>query len=196
MRTKADMGAMTKPSRARTVAGALALLLACTLSIGLLAGGTASAQSYPNVATLTADKPTVDPCDTVILTGTGYLPNSQVTITVNGTFAGTTMTDAQGNFTFPYPVPCNAAAGQLLFTASDGTTTLSTTVSVSAKATSQGGNSSNGSGSTGAATSSGSSLPTTGSNTDTYVRIAVLLIALGGLVLLATRRRDRHSVDA
>ena len=38
-----------------------------------LAAGTASAQTYPSVPTLTADQPTVDPCETVILTGTGYL---------------------------------------------------------------------------------------------------------------------------
>jgi len=180
----------------RSVVRLAALLVACALVMGLYATGTASAQTYPSVPTLTVDQPIVDPCTTVILTGTGYLPNAPVTITVNGQVVGTVTTDGSGNFTFPYPVPCSAAAGQLQFTAADRINSLNTTVTVRARSISSVSNGANSATQSASAASTGSgsgSLPVSGSNTDNFVRIAVLLIALGGILLLALRRRDRST---
>jgi hypothetical protein len=181
----------------RSIVRLLGLLFVSALALGTAGAGVASAQTYPAVATLTVDQPVVDPCTTVTLTGNGYLPDATVTVSVNGQVVGTVMTDDDGHFTFPYPVPCNATAGQLLFTAADPANSLTTTVTVrgQAKTTGGDGSSSNGSGNvSNVGTGATGSLPVSGSNTDTYVRIAVLLIAGGGLVLLASRRRERTTV--
>lgn len=165
-------------SASRTVR-AFAAALVAVVALLVPAAVASAAGTYPDTPTLTIDKTVTAPCETVILTGTGFLPNHLVTITVNGKVVGTTTTDANGNFTFPYPVPCDAVAGQLVFHANDGTNDLEVDATVIVASTS---------------TTTTGSLPRTGSS-DTTLRLAqlsVLLIAAGGILVLATRRRTRR----
>lgn len=169
------------PRRAAIAAMLVATCLLCSTGVSF-------AQTYPSVPTLTVDKSTLTPCEQANLSGTGFLPNSTVTISADGVVIGTVVTDASGNFTFPYMVSCTAVSGQITFSATDGVNTLSASVTVVSSSSSNGSNAS----SSGNAGASSGSLTTTGSNVEPLVRVAVLLIAAGGLLLLGLRRRDRQ----
>lgn len=172
------------------VLGRVVLLLVVATAGIIGAAAPSHAQTYPSVPTLTVDKATVTPCEKANLTGTGFLPNTTVTISADGTVIGTVMTDSSGNFTFPYMVSCTAVSGQITFTATDGVNTLSATVTVSSSATS-GGSGTTGAGTSGtSAGSTSGTLTTTGAYVEPLIRAAVLLIAAGGLLLLALRRRE------
>ncbi|MGZ4730281.1 MAG: hypothetical protein ACXWB2_21410 [Acidimicrobiales bacterium] len=172
----------------RSLRVAAALLIAL-LAVALPATA-ASAQSYPDTPTLTVDRPVVPPCTTVVLTGTGFLPDTLVTITVDGKVIGTVMTDDQGNYTFTYTVPCSEVDGAVLtFTGNDGTNILSVSVTIEAAAVSTT--------STTASTSSTGTLPRTGASDTTMllIRVSVVLVAVGAILVLATNRRKRDHAD-
>jgi hypothetical protein len=160
-----------------------AVLLIAFLALALPATA-AVAQSYPSTPTLTVNKPVVAPCGTVVLTGTGFLPDSLVTITVDGTVIGTVMSDGNGDYTFNYTVPCSAVDGEVLtFTGNDGTNILSVTVTVEISAVT---------------TTTAGSLPKTGVSDTTMllVRVSVVLVAVGGILVLATARRRRSHTSS
>ena len=161
-----------------TAAFALALIALLVPSTAAFAQAQTT-PTNPAVATLTVNKTTTEPCKQIVIQGRDFLPNHEVIITANGVVIGTVMSNASGNFTFPYKVPCSAVAGTIEFKASDGTNVLTVDVEVlSATATQD---------PTG-------TLPQTGSNTtETLIRIGVLLIAAGGMVIIATRRRSSRS---
>jgi len=155
----------------------LAITLVAVVACLIPASVAGAAGLYPDTPTLVIDQPVVPPCTTLMLTGTGFLPNTLVTITANGKVVGTVTTDANGGFTFPYPVPCDAVAGQIVFHATDGTNDLEVDAQVVVQTS----------------TTTGT-LPKTGSS-DTTLRLvqgSVLLITMGGLLVLATRRRTRR----
>ncbi len=173
------------PMRANRSLRIAAALLIALLALGLPAAA-ATAQTYPSTPTLTVDQPVVPPCTTIVLTGTGFLPDTLVTITVDGTVIGTVMTDDQGNYTFTYTVSCSAVDGAVLtFTANDGTNILSVSVTIEAAAVT---------------TTTAGSLPKTGASDTTMllVRVSVVLVAVGGILVLAAgrRRRDHADLDA
>jgi LPXTG-motif cell wall-anchored protein len=158
----------------------LVAVLALAL-FAVLAPSTAAFAQYSNVPTLTINTPTTTPCSQVVIKGTGFLPNHEVTITADGVVVGTVMSDANGDFTFTYTVPCNAVDGEIEFKANDGTNVLTVKVNVVVSGTS-------------ATPAPTGTLPKTGSsNTQNLLRIGVLLIAVGGMVVIATRRRSSRS---
>jgi len=164
----------------RSLRAAAALLIAI-LALALPAG-VAFAQSYPSTPTLTVDQPVVPPCTKIVLTGTGFLPNTVVTITVDGTVVGTVTTDDQGSYTFPYTVSCSEVDGAVLtFTGNDGTNILSVSVRIEAAAATP--------------TTAAGNLPKTGASDTTMllVRVSVVLVAVGGILVLATSRRRAHA---
>ncbi len=170
--------------RANRPLRAAAALLIAVLALALPAGA-AFAQSYPSTPTLTVDQPVVPPCTTVVLTGTGFLPNTVVTISVDGKVIGTVTTDDQGNYTFPYTISCSEVDGAVLtFTGNDGTTILSVSVRIEAAAVTT--------------TTATGSLPKTGASDTTMllIRVSVVLVAIGGILVLATSRRRRSDVPS
>jgi len=163
----------------RSVRVALATLVA--LMALVVPATAATAQSYPSTPTLTVDQTVVPPCTTVTLTGTGFLPDTVVTITVGGTVVGTVTTDDQGNYTFTYTVSCSEVDGAVLtFTASDGTNVLSVAVTIEAAAVTS--------------TTAAGTLPRTGASDTTMllIRVSIVLVAVGGILVLATSRRKRN----
>ena len=168
--------------RANRPLRATAALLIALLAVALPATA-AVAQSYPSTPTLTVDQPVVAPCTTIVLTGTGFLPDTLVTITVDGKVIGTVMTDGQGNYTFTYTVSCSEVDGAVLtFTGNDGTNVLSVSVTVEAAAVT---------------TTTAGTLPKTGASDTTMllVRVSVVLVAVGGILVLAASRRKRGHAD-
>lgn len=163
--------------RSRLVRTFLAMLMAAATL--LLAIPAANAQ-YEGGATLVVNNPNPMCGTTVNITGSGFAPNSTVTLTLEGSTIGTAQTDSKGAFTFPWTAPCTLV-GSRVITASDGTTTLSATLTI---------------GSTTAATSAPTALPRTGSDSGLFLRVGVLLVAAGGLLVLAARKRSHKTVDA
>ncbi|MBI4972611.1 MAG: filamentous hemagglutinin N-terminal domain-containing protein [Candidatus Omnitrophica bacterium] len=77
-----------------------------------------------NPATISTDRSDYPPDGTPVITGSGFLPNQQVTINILGpdgnVLAVTVQTDASGNFVFIY-APQTLLGGPYTITATDGT---------------------------------------------------------------------------
>jgi hypothetical protein len=129
---------------------------------------------------------TVTPGGTVQVVGQNANPNEVLVFTIGDPITiGTTTADANGNFTATLTIPADLAPGTYSVDVNCGNSVSSQTLNVSA-ANANNGNAANAEG----------NLPTTGSNTLLYLRWALALIALGGLIVLATRRQrhaHRHS---
>lgn len=159
------------------------ILLALAVALGiLLTAVPVSAQtSYEGGADLVPSPPTIVVCTTSDLTGTGFIPGSQVTVTVDGEFFITVTADGSGTIRFPY-TPCTIPEGGVaLFSATDGTNTATTQVWVTPVGTTP-------------APVTGA-LPRTGSDSGLLVRVAVVAIALGAVLVFATRRRTDDPVE-
>jgi len=169
--------------RISAVIAALLMVFGLFAATSVLAGP-AGALDYPGKSTLTVNDPTPKCGQTVDVVGTGFLPDTLVTVTVGGKVVGTITTDDQGSFTFPYVVPDPCVDGeQQTITATDGTNTLTVDITLSAT--------------TATTLAPSGNLPRTGSSDTTLhlVQLSVLLIAVGGVLLVATRKR-RHTADA
>jgi len=163
------------------------LLVVTTLfSIALLGAlaSPASAQTgdYGGGATLVCAPCTIFVGENTTVTGTGYLPNATVTLTIDGEFWTTVVTDDTGSFSLPFRADSRPADGFLTFVGTDGTNTLTTVVEVLDRSTTT----------TRPAASSGS-LPRTGSDAGGLVRVAVVVLVLGAGLVLISRRTQRAS---
>lgn len=172
----------------------VAVLLVAVTTVGAsFVAGPAQAQSascnlpaqYQGSATFSANVTTAAPGSTIVYTGTGWPPNSTVTISINGTVVGSAQTDASGKFTFSYTVPANAT-GTITASAGCGSFSISNNVLVTGGGTNTG-NQNTGNQST---TTGGTTLPTTGSDAAGLAQVALLLLAVGGLFVLLARRRS------
>lgn len=146
-------------------------VLLLTTFVAALVLGTASfagAQAYSG-ATVTAPA-TVVPGGNLTISGSGFPPNTPVTITINpgGTVITGVVTDASGNWTTTITAP--TGGGTYTVTATDGTTTTTTTFTV-------------------AAASGGGVFPVTGtSHSLQLAQIGAGLVALGALLMFGMRR--------
>lgn len=131
---------------------------------------------------LTANPPTTTPGSTVVITGTGYPKNCELTVYVDGQSIGTTTTDSNGTFHINWNVPPDAKLGSHVISTnvSDIQKTANVQV-VSSTSGTGGGASTGGQGST--------SLPATGSDVMPFVAGGVALLVLGSLLVLGTRKR-------
>lgn len=158
-----------------------------TLAWSTMAG--ADSVSYgPTVTTeITTTSAIVDPCGTTTVSGTGFQPGEAVTITLQGAVIGTATADATGSFSTSVTIPTGTPAGTYTIV-STGSTGDSSSTQLTV-----------GSGSCGTPTPTfttvSSSTPTsgglafTGADIARLVEIAGISLGVGGLLLLATRRR-------
>lgn len=154
-----------------------ALVLAAVLLGALLFAPSALAQYQPNQPGLILNPSTTTPGGDVTAVGFGCARRVTVTITIGGEIVGTTITgdDPKGSFSVPFKAP--TTPGEYTVTAQCGTTIMSSVLTVIAAPT------------TTTSIVSGTVLPITGSDsTVPLIRIGLLLIAVGGLLLLAVRR--------
>jgi LPXTG-motif cell wall-anchored protein len=152
----------------RTIA-ALGLAVAALV----LLAPAASAQ-YQDPGSIVVDNPNPDVGDSITITGTACgEPGTDVTVSItqNGqTFVlGTTTTGPDGSYTITVTLPAGITNGPAVITDSCGGQ-LSLTIGSSP---------------------GGTALPRTGSNTGTLSRVAVGLLAVGGVLVLVTRKRTR-----
>lgn len=136
----------------------------------------AHAQDYPPQPGITVDKPNVDPGDTVRVTGRGCEPGASVTIQFNGQTVATVTAGSDGSFSGSFTVPAGTPGGTYQISATGcATQVLSTSITVGATST---------------PTTTSSVLPRTGSGTtETLLRAGIVLVAAGGLLAFAARRR-------
>lgn len=164
----------------------LAVAVAIAMAL-LIAMPAANAQEYPGGATFLTNDTNPTCGSTITLTGEGFAPNTAITLTVGGVTIGTVTSDASGNFSFPWTVPCTTI-GTVTVTATDGATTLTINLNVRAEGTTT---------TTRAVTPGGTTtLPRTGSDSSIYVRVGVLLVSVGGLLVLGSRKRSNKIVKA
>lgn len=151
-------------------------ILVAALAIVALSG-TAQAQ-YQGVGGITISNPNPRPCETVTISVTNMPPNTPVTVTANGVVVVTGTTDASGNFTTPYTVPCDAV-GTITLAASAGGVTVTAVLNITS--------------------GGGGNLPRTGASetTSAFARVGALLLVAGAGMVLSTwlvRRRSARIV--
>jgi LPXTG-motif cell wall-anchored protein len=150
-------------------------LLLTSLMAALMLGSATLAQAQTYGGGTIVAPPAPAPGGTMQISGTGFPPNTPITVTVGGTTITGIVTDASGSWVATVPVP--TTPGVYTITATDGTTTSSTTVTV-------GGSSSGG---------GGTILPNTGSSSPMKLApIGAGLIVVGALIVFGVRSRNRR----
>ncbi len=117
----------------------------------------------------------------ITVEGSGVPASSVVTISVNGITLGTVTANPDGDFlTSALALPTSLTSGQYTLHATTGAIDLTATLDVAT-----------GPCAVAAATAAqgGGTLPVTGTNSGEWVKAGLSLVAIGGLLVLATRRR-------
>lgn len=173
------------------------MLIAAAMAAALVVGAApAGAQEYPPANDyLTIDDVTPTPGQTVTITSGTYVEGGTVTVTITSepTQLGVATVDANGAVTLKAAIPAALELGTHTITAAgtspDGPLSQSITITVVA-AGEAGGSTIEAGAATEGGGAAGGSLPQTGSNsTMPLARAAALLLAIGGVLTLATRRR-------
>lgn len=155
--------------------------IALTFVTGLVAlltlASAASAQQYPPASgTLAANKSQARPGESITISGTECPANSTVTVTFDNTQVGTVQSGADGSFTTSVAVPSGASPGAHTISATcvlGNGTTRRQSVAVEVLGAAQAG-----------------ALPRTGNDLTTPLALgAATLIGLGGIAVIAARRR-------
>lgn len=171
------------------------ILVAAAMVAALVVGAApAGAQQYPPADDfLTVDDVTPTPGQAVTLTSGTYVEGAPVTLSIASVPSrlGTATADAAGAVSLSGVVPAEIELGAHTITATGtapgGPLTQSITITVVAPGGTAGGTAG---GTIEEGGTAGGNLPKTGSDsTMPLVRVAALLLAVGGVLLLATRRR-------
>jgi LPXTG-motif cell wall-anchored protein len=150
-----------------------AFVVVAVLFGALMMTSTAGAQYQPGQPGLVLTPSTTTPGGSVTALGFGCPPGSVVEISIDGTVVGTTIAahDGKGSFQVPFTAP--TTPGQFTVTATCGVTIVSSILTVIA-----------------APTTLPPVLPRTGSDsTLPLTRLGLVLVAGGGLLVLAVRKR-------
>jgi len=151
-----------------------AFVVIAVLIGALMFSSPAGAQYQPGQPGLVLTPSTVTLGGSVTALGFGCPPGSIVEISIDGTVVGTTIAanDGKGSFQVPFTAPLTP--GQFTVTATCGVTIVSSILTVIAAPT----------------TTAPPLLPPTGSNsTLSLSRMGLVLVAGGGLLILAVRKR-------
>jgi LPXTG-motif cell wall-anchored protein len=144
------------------------LVLFGAASVAVLLFATAASAQYPNDDTITVDNPNPNPGDSIVVSGDCFPPGSAVTVVLtqggNSVVVGQTVSDANGHYSVTITIPAGFSAGPATVTACG----LSLTITIGGVAT----------------------LPRTGTSSSLpMARIAVVLLAAGGFLVLTARKR-------
>lgn len=173
------------------------LLLIAVTAIVVVLGMAVPASAQYNPMYITATPLDVQHCSTapgsVTVTAGYFTPGSEVTITMQSdpVTLGTATADATGNITGTFVLPAATTQGQHTITATGARlgTGVSESVSAQITVTFPAGCVSNQT-TTPTTTTGGGSLPVTGSDNGMFVAIGAALLVAGGLLVMATRKRN------
>ena len=142
----------------------------------VLFASAAHAQYVPGEPGIIVDPGTVEVGGTIEVIGSGCPRSSEVTIYVGDVLVATTVAsdDGTGSFDVSIVLPPSIGPGNYTVHAFCGELDLTSVLSVTAVATT---------------TPPTTVLPVTGSDSGMYIKAGVALVAVGGLLVLATRRR-------
>ncbi|MBI2705697.1 MAG: hypothetical protein HYX32_10475 [Actinobacteria bacterium] len=157
------------------------------LGLGLVLAPAASAQYNPNPCGFIITPTTVAPGQTINIVGQNFPPNQPVTFTLAQFTIATATADANGNVNAIGTIPAELPDGT--YTISVDCLGVSSTQSVNVSSASAAQNPGG---------STAGSLAVTGADVLPFVKAALVLLALGGLLVIATRRRGgrHHDRDA
>jgi LPXTG-motif cell wall-anchored protein len=144
------------------------VLLGAALVAILVLAPAASAQ-YEEPGEITTDNPTPGVGDSITVQGSNCEPNTTLTLTLTqgdqSVVVGQVTTDADGNFTTTITIPTSFSPGPATLSSACGSLTLNIAGAVGA-------------------------LPRTGSSSSLpLARVAVVLLAVGGFLVLTARKR-------
>lgn len=125
------------------------------------------------------------PGQQIQIIGTGFPPGCEVTITVDGVIVGTATTDANGAFSFG--VTLGSTIGTVTIGVSAGSFTRDLSIQVGTAATTAT--------TTPSTPTTAAPLPRTGSDSRTLAGVAFGLVALGGGIVMTTKRRREHAAS-
>jgi hypothetical protein len=157
------------------------------VALSLLLVSPASAQTgYEGGGTITCNPATLQVGQQTTCTATGYAAGETVIFTLGGAQVASGTAGADGTVTVTFAIPNGTALGPHSVTATgeggDGDTlVLSTTITVVAAGTQV----------ATPGSTSGGGLPATGSNSIGWSQAALMLIAVGGLLVLASSKQRR-----
>jgi 5'-nucleotidase len=147
----------------------IARALAAGSILTVLVATPATAQTYPpDEPTVEVSDSTVQPCDTITVTGSNQEAGSTVNITFDGEVIGSATVAADGTFSATVQIPCDTAPGTYVLSAGGA----NTEITVLAAGAAGGG-------------------ADTGADVSAGMAIMVGLFVLGVGALMATRRRSR-----
>ena len=155
---------------------ALALCLAALLA---LAGPASAGEEYTPPPGIEVDNDTPEPGDSVTITGEGCEVGAEVSITLDGVEVATATIGEDGTFSATFDVPADAEPGDYeVQVIGCGTEVLSSIITVGGAVTTT--------------SIGGAALPQTGSSsTEPLVRTGAVLVAAGGVLVYAVRRRQQ-----
>ncbi|MBK5224749.1 MAG: hypothetical protein JJE52_18120 [Acidimicrobiia bacterium] len=162
-------------------------LIAATLAAVALFASPVAAQDYDGVTTgLTTTTATPEPGGTIVIAGTGCAPGQTVNAFISDSPAGSTTANASGAFSASITAP--TTPGQYRINAVCGTQVFGIVVNV-------GGLGAPPTQAPGGDTGGAGELPVTGSNSLPLVKVGAVLIAAGGIAVLAVRRQRPATVS-
>lgn len=141
---------------------------------------------YGNSMQLTADPTTVRPGDTVTIDGSGFPADCTLGISVGSCDAsdsiGIVTTDENGNFTIDWVVPANQKPGDVLICTTISSVEVTASVTVASTSATTVPAATGGQGGSGV-------LPKTGSQILPFLGGGVILLVVGSLLVLSSRKR-------
>lgn len=165
----------------------LLAMAALLVVVGAPVAPAAFAQYVPGQPGFIIDPTTIPVGGTFGITGQGCPPGSQVVFSINGTTIGTAQAsnDSTGSFATSITLPTSFGPGTYTVVGRCGDVVMQNQLTVTGAAAS------------GARASTSGTLPSTGIDALPFVRGALVLVALGGLLVLAgTRKRQRESASS
>jgi len=161
----------------------LSAMVCAFLAATTMLATSAGAQYVPGQPGIIVD-PSCSPLGgQITVEGSGVTPNSTVTIQINGVTLGTATSNPDGDFlTGKLTLPPSITSGQYTLHALSGSLDLTAVLSVASGPCAVAANNVT-------ATTVASTLPVTGTNSGEWVKAGLSLVAIGGLLVLATRRR-------
>jgi LPXTG-motif cell wall-anchored protein len=160
----------------------LSAMVLATLTATAMLATSAGAQYVPGTPGIIVNPSCSAVGGTITVEGSGFPDSATVTIQVNGATLGTTTSNDEGDFlTSALALPAGLTSGTYTLHAVSGSTDLTSVLNIAVGPCAVA--------AANVTNSTAATLPVTGTNSGDWVKAGLSLLAIGGLLVLATRRR-------